>query len=492
MQHSFLYSMLLFALPMFAQQATQTKKTEIKSFYDSLFQTFPNTLISDIEFPNRVTRVLVTQDTTTKNTLVLGIGNAANGAKSRVKTIILNEKSQLVLQKESTVGTRKGVLDASEIIDCGNDWAVFNSDEFYIEVFLISKKDGSITKFEQYDPKLMSNQRYFKHQNKLYLYTFDNKNYLLYQLEQDKITLVRKDKLPEIPKFNFEKQLKDVRYIRDYRHTKFSESAANCKAYTIQNKLIFTFDEVPKSENQLLLLTIDLTTGQLTQSLRNYPSVLTSEKKAKQQYTSFLASDGTLFLSAIGEKDFIISVQKLDNAAELKRLSYTKKEGFLLKNSPIYNDQSNHNFWTGKQQRKVLNTLVDNEFWDLILKSGLTIMAIPTVVGYDITCGNYVYTEVNEGNSVAVGLMFGAVGAGIVGGVSANKTGTDSQYFYTRLDTVFEPIKNIDLPTDLTRQFKVFDYNTRFKFRTYFRLNNKNAFMVYHPESQKLMITTEQ
>jgi hypothetical protein len=477
---------MLSSATLFAQE-----KKALKALSDSIIQTFPNTIVSDIEISPKVVRPLIAVDSISKSMIFICVGNAPNGAKSRVKTVVLNEKWELVFQKETLTSTHKGILDASEIIDNGDDWAIFNADDFYIEEFLISKKDGILIKAKQYDPKLLTNNRFFKYRSKLYLFTFDSKNYVLYQLEHGSVTLIGKNKFPEIPKFSLEKQIKEAKYIRDYRLTKFSEAASNSKIFIINNQLIFVFDDVPKTKNQLILLSIDLKDGAISKSSRDYPSVLKVKKVDKTQFSSFISSDGKLFMGAIGEKDFVLSIQNLENSTELKHLTCTKNEGFPFKNSTIYNDQSNFNVWTGKQQRKALDTLGETEFWDLILKSGLTILAIPTDGGYDLTCGNYIYTNHDDSNVVAASMLFGAVGGAIASASTSNISGTNSQYFYSRLNNLFEPVKNIEMPTNLTQQFKIFDYNPRFKYRTYFKMNGKDAFVIYHPESKKLMFVRE-
>lgn len=474
------------------------KQTDIKDFNDTLFQAFNKTILSDIDVSRKVLRSLIAVDAVSKNTGFIYISNATNGAKSRVKTVVVNNKLELLFQKEAFIATRKGTLDVTEVLDCGNDWAVFNTDDFFIEEFLISKKDGSIVKAKQYDPKLLTQRRIFKHQNKLYLLTFDRKNYMLYQLEHGNTVSIGKGKLPEIPKFNLEKALDAAIYVRDYRLPKFSESAGNYKVFTIQNQLVFSFDILTKTESQMMTISFDLATGIASKASRSYPSVASSlamtsgvAKTKGYQFGSFISSDSKVFLSTINEKDFVISIQNLESSTELKRITCSKKEGFGFRNSAFYNDLSNHNIWSGKQQRKALDTLGEAQFWEHIVKSGLTIMAVPTEGGYDLTCGNYVYNETDDGSVLAAGILFGAIGAGIAGGLTAENSGTDSQYFYAHLSTSFEPVKDAELPTHLTQQFKVFDFNPRFKYRTYFRTDGKNTFCVYHPDSKKLMLVSE-
>ena len=481
------------SLAIFAQ-----KKTDIKDFNDSLFQSFNKTILSDIDVSQKVQRPLIAVDSVSKNIGFIYISNSTNGAKSRVKSVVVNHKLELLFQKEASIATRKGTLDVTEVLDCGDDWAIFNTDDFFIEEFLISKKDGSVSKAKQYDPKLLAHRRVFKYQNKLYLFTFDSKNYILYQLEQGHIVSIGKDKLPEIPKFNLEKALEAAIYVRDYRLPKFSESAGNYKVFTIQNQLVFSFDIVTKTESQMLTLSFDLATGIASKVSRNYPSVASSlamtlgvAKTKGYQFGSFISSDSKVFLSTINEKDFVISIQNLEGSNELRRITCSKKEGFGFRNSAIYNDQSNHNMWSGKQQRKALDTLGEAQFWEHIVKSGLTILAVPTEGGYNLTCGNYVYNTTDDGSVLAAGILFGAIGAGIAGGLAAENSGTDSQYFYAHLNTSLEPVKDIELPTHQTQQYKVFDYNPRFKYRTYFQIDGKNAFCIYHSDSKKLMLVSE-
>jgi hypothetical protein len=478
-----IYLISSFFLTLFAQ-----KKAELKDFNDTIFNSFNKTILSNIELSSTYSRILLSENSTAKTASFLFVTNAENGSKTRLKTLVLNDKFDILTQKESSFATFKGKIDANEMIDLGDELAIFNIDAFYIEELNISKKDGSIVGIKPVDPKLLSEKRVFKHENKLYLLAFDNKSYILYNLAHNKV-LKLEGKMPQIPKFKLEKRMEEAVYMRNYKAPSFDKASSNDKVFTFDDKIVFTFDYIQKTSAEWMTIAFDLNTGNIEKTIRTYPSVFSLENK-KVQHGSYLTSDKKVFLGAISHREFKISIQNLNDSIELKSIKTTIKEGFPFRSSIIYDDKANYNWWNGKLQRKALDTLSEKKFWELVLNSGLGIMAIPSKGGYDVTCGNYVFRENND-DAVAVTIMFGLVGAVVVSAANGGRGGAESQYFYSHFNDKFDSNPDIELPNDWLKQYKTFDYNNHFKYRMAFRMNDKNAFCIYQPNSKKMMFVSE-
>jgi hypothetical protein len=480
-----IYLLSSFFLTLFAQ-----KKAELKDFNDTILNSFNKTILSNIELSSTYSRILLAENNVAKTASFLYVTNAENGSKTRLKTLVLNDKFEILAQKESSFNTFKGKLEASEMIDLGDELAVFNIDAFYIEELNISKKDGSVVGIKPVDPKLLSKKRVFKHENKLYLLTFDNKDYILYSLAHNKILKLGEGKIPQIPKFKLEKRMEEAVFIRSYKATSFDKASSNDKVFTFDDKIVFTFDNIQKTSAEWLTIAFDLNTGNIEKTIRTYPSVFSLENK-RVQYGSYLTSDKKVFLGAISDREFKISIQNLNDSIELKSIKTTIRDGISFRNSAIYDDKANFNMWSGKLQRKALDTLSEKKFWELVLNSGLGIMAIPTKNGYDVTCGNYVFRENNDDAVAAAGVMFGLVGAVVASAANGGRGGAESQYFYSHFNDKFDSNTDVELPNDWLIQYKTFDYNNHFKYRMAFKMNDKNVFCIYQPNSKKLMFVSE-
>jgi hypothetical protein len=423
------------------------KKTEIIDFSDTIFQNFDKKVIRDVDIRSRYQRAVVLPDTVSKTIRFLFLEKNEKRGK-HFKIVETNEAYDIVSEKEVSATVRSGKIDPTAIIDCGDRLAIFSVDDFFMEEINISKLDGSVTKHKQHQPTMVSQKRFFKHQNKLYFFTFDTQMYYLYELVHGRIKNIGRATMPEIPKFELAQKMREAAYLRDFKPLEFGETQENNNIFTINNKLIFTFANIQRGTADFLTLSFDLTSGELSKTVRKYPSVSPIEKTKDYKFGSFISSDGKVFLASISENDFVLSIQNLDNTDELKRIVCNKQQGFAFKNSIIYGDQSNLNFWSGKEQRKSAYEVSDLALWDKIFDKGLSIMAIPTNQndeGYDIIFGSYTHKEVDEDGILAAGVLFGLIGATIAAGVAAEKGGTDTQYFYSRLNDKFEPVPDVIL-----------------------------------------------
>lgn len=485
MRFTFFYCLFLCAPIIINAQ----KIIEPKDFSDPVFNAFNKTILSNIELSSKYSRILLAENNDAKTVSLLFVTNAENGSKTRLETFVFNDKFEILTQKETSFNTFKGKLDASEMIDLGDELAIFNIDAFYIEELNISKKDGTLVGFKPIEPKMLSNKRVFKHQNKLYLLTFDSKNYMLFNLAHKQVLKLGEGKLPQIPKFKLAKHLEEATYIKSYKMPIFSAASSKDKVFTFDDKIVFTFDNIQKNTSELLTFSFDLATGALEKSVKPYPSVFSLENM-KVQHGSFLSSDQKVFLSAISDREIKISIQNLKDIIELKRIKTNIREGISFRGSTIYDDKANFNWWSRKLQRKSSDTLEEKKFWELVLNSGLGIMAIPSKNGYDITCGNYAFKDNNDDSVIAAGVLFGLAGA-LIASAGNSGNGAESQYFYTHLSEKFEPMFDVDLPNNWTKQFHIFDYNNYFRYRMAFRMDGKNMYCIYHPQTKKLMFVTE-
>ena len=247
--------------------------------------------------------------------------------------LVVNEKFDVLSLAESSFTPRNGKIDATAILDSGDKLALFNVDDFFIEEINIYKHDGTAMKHKQYDPSILSQNRFFKHQGKLYLFTIDTKMYYLYELQHNKVSRLGMGNMPEIPKFELGQKMREASYLRDYKPLEFGETQENNNVFTINNKLVFTFANIQQGTADFLTFSFDLATGALSKTERKYPTLSLIKKTKDYQFGSFISSDGKVFLASISKDDFVLSIQNMDNTEELKRIVCNSQTGFSFKNS---------------------------------------------------------------------------------------------------------------------------------------------------------------